>query len=36
LWGTNIGNTHLALMRFGLPYDRQAIAALLKERTGDE
>lgn len=36
LWGTDIGNAGLALMRVGLPYDRQAIAALLQDRTGDE
>ncbi|MCL2532875.1 MAG: hypothetical protein FWE39_01815 [Nocardiaceae bacterium] len=33
LWGTNVGNASLALMRVGLPYDRQGIAALLRERT---
>ncbi|MDH6679416.1 hypothetical protein M2284_003638 [Rhodococcus sp. LBL1] len=36
LWETNVGNARLALMRVGLPYDREAIAVLLKERTGDE
>ncbi|GAB2640621.1 hypothetical protein ABI214_00060 [Prescottella soli] len=36
LWGTNVGNAGLALMRVGLPYDRQAIAVSLQERTGDE
>ncbi|WP_051637518.1 hypothetical protein [Rhodococcus sp. UNC363MFTsu5.1] len=36
LWGTNVGNAGLALMRVGLPYDRQAIAVLLKDGTGDE
>lgn len=36
LWGTNVGNAGLALMRVGLPYDRQAIAVLLEERTGGE
>lgn len=35
LWGTNVGNAGLALMRVGLPYDRQAITVLLEERTGD-
>ncbi|MFE3290227.1 hypothetical protein [Rhodococcus sp. NPDC059234] len=36
LWGTNVGNAGLALMRVGLPYDRQAIAVLLKDGTGDD
>ncbi|SEL71927.1 hypothetical protein [Rhodococcus maanshanensis] len=36
LWGTNVGNAGLALMRVGLPYDRQAIAVLLEDATGDE
>ncbi|MGO4205284.1 hypothetical protein AB4Z09_26810 [Rhodococcus sp. TAF43] len=36
LWGTNIGNAGLALMRVGLPYDRDAIMLLLNDGTGDE
>ncbi|QBJ96385.1 hypothetical protein ERC79_10710 [Rhodococcus sp. ABRD24] len=36
LWGTNIGNAGLALMRVGLPYDRHAITLLLNDGTVDE
>ncbi|CAM2847215.1 HEAT repeat-containing protein [Prescottella defluvii] len=36
LWGTNIGNAGLALMRVGLPYDRDAITLLLNDKAVDE